>query len=166
MHPCTNTSKPITVTDAMVYIYVKKGCYPHRLSDAFMFFKNNSKDWCFSAEENAFREEVYEKESEDDFKNFLDRLLTDNLVNPIPLANLPPFSITEEEYMYLNELKRSYQNDAKGLYRHCKLALFLQRNYHTEILTYDTRAIPIIQSLGLSISNHLKHLLSQLTGLP
>ncbi len=166
MHPCTNTSKPITVTDAMVYIYAKRGCHPGRLHLIEDFFRKNSKSWCFSSEEVAFMDEVYHREEDPHFKNFLDVLLGNDLVVLVSLDRIPVFKLTEDQYRLLNELRRTYQNDNNGLYRHCKLALFLTQNYHTEIFTYDRRAEPIINRLGLRVSNHLKHEFSQITGLP
>lgn len=166
MHPCTNTSKPITVTDAMVYIYAKRGCHPDRLRLIEDFFRRNSKKWCFGSEEIAFKNEVYHKETDRDFKEFLDTLLQADLVVLVSLDRVPVFKVTQEQYWLLNELRRTYQNDNSGLYRHCKLALFLAQNYQTEIFTYDRRAEPIIVRLGLRISNHLKHEFSQITGYP
>jgi len=166
MHPCTNTSKPITVTDAMVYIYIKRGCFPSKAQEAYDFFHKNSKAWCFIAEEEAFRIEVYERETDRNFKQFLDSLVINGFLNLVKLDTLEPIKLSREEYELLNKLRSSYQNDRNGLYRHCKLALGLSRNFYTEILTYDKRAIPVIRQLGLKISNHLKHQLSRITGLP
>ena len=166
MHPCTNTSKPITVTDAMVYIYIKRGCFPRKLHEALSFFSQNSKNWCFVAEEYAFKKEVLSREGEKSFKSFLEDLIKKGLLELVNVDDIPPMELSEEQYRYLNELKKSYQNDRNGLYRHCKLALFLNQNFQTEILTYDKRAIPIIKKLGLKVSNHLMHQLSRITGLP
>ena len=100
------------------------------------FWEEITSTYCCCSEESAFKSEVYDKEENEEFKEFLTYLVTKNKIKLINKNEHFLISLSREERELLHRLRTPYQNDEKGLYKHVYIGLVYKKTYITLMLKY------------------------------